>query len=104
MPPLPGNGAQDGLLGYLLEQLVQMPYLWWVWAFVLFTCLAFTVLDNKKAIGIPQGIYGVSLGVVMLLREVEMHSFGYFTIWVLGAGGLLTYLGMRYLSQVTITR
>ena len=33
-----------------------------------------------------------------------MHGFGYYTIWVLGAGGLLTYLALRYLSQVTITR
>ena len=49
MPPLPGNGSLDGLLGFLLEQLVQMPYLWLVWAIVLFTCLAFTVLDNKKS-------------------------------------------------------
>lgn len=89
---------------YLLERLVQMPYLWWVWAMVLFTCLAFTVLDNKKAIGIPQGIYGASLGGVLLLRGVEMHSFGYYTIWVLGAGGLLTYLVLRYCSQAMIIR
>lgn len=104
MPPLPGDGAQDGLLAYLLERLVQMPYLWWVWVLVLFTCLAFTVLDNKRVVGVPQGIYGVSLVVVLLLRGAEMHSFGYYTIWVLGAGGLLTYLGIRYISQATITK
>lgn len=104
MRGLPGNGAQDGLAPYLLERLVQMPYLWWVWVIVLLTCLMFTMLDRKKVVGIPQGIYAGSLVIVVLLSGAEMHSFGYYTIWVLGVGGLLTYLGIKYLSEAMIMR
>ena len=101
---LPGSGAQRDLLPYMLERLVQMPYLWWIWAMVLFTCLAFTILDNKKVVGIPQSIYAVSLALVIALRNSEMHSIGYYAVWVLGAGGLLIYLGTKYCSEIMIVR
>ena len=86
----------------MLERLVQMPYLWWIWAMVLFTCFIFTALDRKRLVGVPQGIYGGSLLIVVLLRNAEMHSVGYYTVWVLGAGGLLIYLGLKYLSEAMI--
>lgn len=101
---LPGDGAQGGLLGYLLERLVQMPYIWLIWVIVLFTCYAFVSLDQRSAVGRQQGLYGISLLVVLALYRSELHSIGYYTIWTLGVIGLVTYLGLKYLSEAIITR
>ena len=97
MGRLPGSGATDGLFMYLLERLVQMPYLWWVWALVIFTCFIFCVLDNGTIKGKPQAIYGISLLVIMPFYNAETLSFGYFTVWVLGVGCLLLYRVLMYL-------
>lgn len=101
---LPGDGAKDGLLAYLLERLVQMPYLWLIWVIVLLTCYAFVSLDQRSATGRQQTLYGLSLLVVLALYGSEMHSIGYYAIWVLGILGLIVCLAQKYFSEATVTR
>lgn len=96
---MPGDGAQDGLLAYLLERLVQMPYLWLIWLMVLFTCYMFVALDHRSAFGRQQCLYGISFLVVLGLYGSEMHSFGYYTIWVLGTAGLATYWIIKLICE-----
>ena len=96
---LPGDGAQDGLFGYLLERLIQMPYLWLIWVLVLFTCYMFVALDRRSAIGKQQCTYGLSLIIVLALYNAEMHSIGYYTIWVIGAGNLVAYWIIKLLTD-----
>lgn len=79
------------MVGQLLVMLTEMPQLGWIWAMVLFCCLIFTVLDNRKLIGAPQGVYALLLAGVLLLRGVQTGSPGYFVIWGLGAAGLGLY-------------
>ena len=88
---LPGDGSQDGLLMYLLERLVQMPYLWWVWVMVLFACFMFSALDRKRILGTPQLVSGGGLLIVLTLFGSETQSVGYYITWALGVVGLATF-------------
>lgn len=76
-----------------------MPYLLWVWAMVLFTCLMFTMLDERRVRGVPQAVYAIALGAVLLLRGSEKGSAGSFAIWVLGVGGLALYWVLRLVRE-----
>lgn len=88
---LPGDGAREGLFEYLIERLVQMPYLWLIWLIVLVTCYLFVALDQRSAVGRQQGLYAISALIVLALFRSEIHSVGYYTIWALGVLGLATY-------------
>ena len=85
-------------LGALLVRVLEMPYLAWAWLLVLIACLLFTMVDERKLFGWPQGAYtGLMIGVFSL-QGAEKGSVGYWVIWMLGGTGLATYHLIRNIN------
>jgi len=88
-----------GLIRGLLAQVLEMPYLAWAWILVLIACLLFTMVDDRKFFGWPQGVYAGLLVGVFSLQWVEKGSIGYWAIWVLGGAGIATYALIKNINS-----